>query len=145
VRFLVKRGAATPGQPSALAFPLLAESMGSAGPDLLYDLTLTDARASVRADELLSTEAVRAKATPALLVANDLRKAASCSARVPLLERAASAGDERSAAILGPLGASSKKGCGKKKKLPCPAACPAEAERFLDTVSKIRARLNAKH
>ena len=145
VRFLVKRGAATPGQPSALAFPLLAESMGSAGPDLLYELTLTDARASVRADQLLASEAVRAKATPALLVANDLRKAASCSARVPLLERAAAVGDERSAAILAPLGASAKKGCGKKKKLPCPAACPAEAERFLDTVAKIRARLNAKH
>jgi hypothetical protein len=141
VRFLVKRGAATPGQASALAFPLMAESMGSAGPDLLYELTLNDARASVRADELLASEAVRAKATPALLIANDLRKAASCSARVPLLERAIEVGDERSAAILAPLGATTKKGCGKKKRLPCPAACPAESERFLDAVAKIRARL----
>jgi hypothetical protein len=141
VRFLVKRGAATPGQASALAFPLMAESMGSAGPDLLYELTLNDARASVRADELLASEAVRARATPALLIANDLRKAASCSARVPLLDRAVEVGDERSAAILAPLGATTKKGCGKKKRLPCPAACPAESERFLDAVSKIRARL----
>ncbi len=144
VRFLVKRAAATPGQASALAFPLLAEGMGSAGPDLLYELTLTDARAAARADELLASEPVRARATPALLIANDLRKAASCSARVPLLERAIEVGDERSAAILGPLGASSKKGCGKKKKMPCPAACPAEAERFLDAVAKIRARIAAK-
>jgi len=144
VRFLVKRAAATPGQASAIAFPLLTDSMGSAGPDLLYELTLLDARAAPRADQLLSSEAVRAKATPALLVANDLRKAASCSARVPLLERAIAVGDERSAAILAPLGASTKKGCGKKKKLPCPAACPAEAERFLDAVSKIRARIAPK-
>jgi len=144
VRFLVKRAAATPGQASAIAFPLLSNSMGSAGPDLLYELTLTDARASVKADELLASEAVRAKATPALLIANDLRKAASCSARVPLLERAIAVGDERSAAILAPLGATSKKGCGKKKKSPCPAACPAESERFLDAVAKIRARLAPK-
>jgi serine/threonine-protein kinase len=144
VRFLVKRAAATPGQASALAFPLLVDSMGSAGPDLLYELTLTDARAAPRADQLLASEVVRAKATPALLVANDLRKAASCSARVPLLERAAAVGDERSAAILAPLGATTKKGCGKKKKLPCPAACPAEGERFLDTVAQIRARIAPK-
>jgi serine/threonine-protein kinase len=144
LRFLVKRAASTPGQASTLAFPLMAESMGSSGPDLLYELTLSDARASVRADQLLATEAVRAKATPALLIAIDLRKAASCSARVPLLERAIAVGDERSAAILAPLGASSKRGCGKKKRLPCPAACPAEAERFLDAVAKIRARVNAK-
>jgi serine/threonine-protein kinase len=141
LKFLVKRAASTPGQASSLAFPLMAESMGSIGPDLLYDLTLTDARASVRADQLLATEAVRAKATPALLIANDLRKAASCSAKVPLLERVIEVGDERSATILAPLGASAKKGCGKKKKLPCPAACPAEAERFLDAVAKVRARL----
>ncbi|HVR19509.1 MAG TPA: serine/threonine-protein kinase [Polyangiaceae bacterium] len=144
VRFLVKRGAATPGQSSTLAFPLMAESMGSTGPDLLYELTLSDARASVRADQLLATDAVKAKATPALLVANDLRKAASCSARVPLLERASAVGDERSATILAPLGASSKRGCGKKKKLPCPAQCPAEAERYLDTVATIRARVAAQ-
>jgi serine/threonine-protein kinase len=144
VKFLVKRAAATPGQASALAFPLLAESMGSTGPDLLYELTLTDARAAARADELLASEPVRARATPALLIANDLRKAASCSARVPLLERAIEVGDERSATILAPLGASSKKGCGKRKRLPCPAQCPAEAERYLDAVSKIRARVAAK-
>jgi hypothetical protein len=144
LKFLVKRAASTPGQASSLAFPLMAESMGSVGPDLLYDLTLTDARASVRADQLLATEAVRAKATPALLIANDLRKAASCSAKVPLLERVIEVGDERSATILAPLGASAKKGCGKKKKLPCPALCPAEAERFLDAVAKVRARLSAK-
>jgi hypothetical protein len=98
----------------------------------------------VRADQLLATEAVRAKATPALLIANDLRKAASCSAKVPLLERVIEVGDERSATILAPLGASAKNGCGKKKKLPCPALCPAEAERFLDAVAKVRARLSAK-
>jgi hypothetical protein len=144
VRFLVKRAAATPGQASAIAFPLLSESMGSAGPDLLYELTLTDARASVKADELLASEPVRAKSTPALLIANDLRKAASCSARVPLLERAIAVGDERSAAVLAPLGATTKKGCGKKKKLPCPAVCPAESERYLDAVAKIRARLASK-
>jgi hypothetical protein len=144
VRFLVKRAAATPGQASALAFPLMAESMGSAGPDLLYELTLTDARAAARADELLASESVRARATPALLIANDLRKAASCSARVPLLERAIEVGDERSAAILAPLGASTKKGCGKRKRLPCPAQCPAEAERYLDAVAKIRARIAPK-
>jgi hypothetical protein len=122
----------------------MTEAMGSVGPDLLYDLTISDARAAARADALLSTEAVRARATPAVLVANDLRKATTCAARVPLLERAAEFGDERSVATLSPLAASSRRGCGKKKKQPCPAKCPAEAERYLDAVSKIRARMAAK-
>jgi serine/threonine protein kinase len=144
LRFLVKRAASTPGQATNLAFPLMTESMGSAGPDLLYELTVTDARAAARADGLLATPDVRARATPALLIAYELRKAATCAARVPLLDRAIEVGDERSVAILQPLGVSSKRGCGKKKRMPCPAACPAEAERYLDAVSKIKARLGPK-
>jgi hypothetical protein len=105
---------------------------------------LTDARAAARADGLLSTPDVRARATPALLIAYELRKAATCAARVPLLDRAIEVGDERSVAILQPLGVSSKRGCGKKKRMPCPAACPAEAERYLDAVSKIKARPGPK-
>src|SRR5690606_8337172 len=53
LRFLVRRGAATPGQTSRLAFELMTEHMGASGYDLLYDLWLTSPKVSQRAKKLL--------------------------------------------------------------------------------------------
>lgn len=142
LRYLVKKGAATPGEASRLAFDLMTQHMGSTGPDLLYELYIGNPKVSKRAQALLESEAVKQKASPALLVAYDLRKTESCSGRVKYLARAAELGDERSVAVLAPLSAGAKKGCGKNKRQACPPACPAEAQRYNETIARINARLS---
>jgi serine/threonine protein kinase len=142
LRFLVKKGAASPGEASRLAFELMSTQMGSTGPDLLYELYIGSPKASKRAQELLESDAVKQRGSPALLVAYDLRKTDSCAGRVKYLSRAAELGDERSAAVLAPLSVGSKKGCGKWKRQPCQPACPAEAQRYTETVTRINSRLS---
>jgi serine/threonine-protein kinase len=140
LRFLVKKAAGVPGQTSKLAWDAMTQHMGSAGPDLLYELMLNDPKTTRQAQALLATQAVRQRATPALSVAYDLRQANTCSAKVPLLTRVAELGDDRSIALLAPLATGSKKGCGKKKKEPCPAPCADEAKKFNEAISRIVAR-----
>jgi hypothetical protein len=140
LRFLVKKAAGTPGETSKLAFAALTEHMGSAGPDLLYELMLNDAKTSQRARELLATPGVRGRASPALLVAYDLRLASACSAKVPLLSRAAELGDDRTISILSPLATGRPRGCGKRKREPCPPPCAEEAKRFNEALARIGAR-----
>jgi serine/threonine-protein kinase len=142
LRFLVKKGAASPGEASRLAFELMSTQMGSTGPDLLYELYIGSPKASKRAQELLELDAIKQKASPALLVAYDLRKTDSCAGRVKFLARAAELGDDRSVAVLAPLSVGSKKGCGKWKRQPCQPACPAEAPRYSETVARINSRLS---
>jgi serine/threonine-protein kinase len=140
LRFLVKRAAGFPGQTSKLAFDAMTDHMGSAGPDLLYELMLNDPKTTRQAQALLAAQAVRQRATPALSVAYDLRLATTCTAKVPLLTRVAELGDDRSIALLAPLATGSKKGCGKRKKDPCPAPCADEAKKFNEAISRIVAR-----
>jgi hypothetical protein len=140
LRFLVKKAAGTPGETSKLAFAALTQHMGSAGPDLLYELMLNDPKTTQRARELLATPDVRGRASPALLVAYDLRLATTCSAKVPLLPRAAELGDERTISILSPLATGRPKGCGRRKREPCPPPCAEEAKRFNETLARIGAR-----
>jgi serine/threonine protein kinase len=143
LRFLVKKAAATPGEASKIAFEAMVSHMAGAGPDLLYELMLSDAKVSRQAQALLTSPAVREKTSPALAVAYDLRVTSSCAAKVPLLERAAQLGDERSVAILLPLATGSKKGCGKRRRDPCAPPCAEEAKRFQDAIAKIASRTGA--
>ena len=146
LRFLVKKAAGVPGDASKLAFEAMTDHMGSAGPDLLYDLMLNDPKTTKQAQALLATQAVRQRATPALGVAYDLRLASTCAAKVPLLTRVAELGDERSIALLAPLATGSKKGCGKRKKEPCPPPCAEQAKKFNEAISRVVARGGAsKH
>ena len=140
LRFLVKKGAGVPGQTQKLAFDAMTSHMGSAGPDLLYELMLNDAKTSKQAQGLLVTSAVKQRETPGLSVAYELRLASSCVAKVPLLKRAAELGDDRSIALLAPLATGSKKGCGKRKKDPCPPPCAEEAKKFNEAISRIVSR-----
>jgi hypothetical protein len=140
LRFLVKKAAGTPGETSRLAFAALTEHMGSAGPDLLYELMLNDVKTTQRARDLLATPAVRSRASPALSVAYDLRLTSTCSAKVPLLSRAAELGDDRTISILSPLATGRPKGCGRRKRDPCPPPCAEEAKRFNETIARIVAR-----
>jgi hypothetical protein len=141
LRYLVKKAAASPGEASNLAFELMAGHMGNTGPDLLYELFTNSPKASKRAEELLRSDAVQKRMSPALAVAYELRAAGSCPARVPLLERASALGDERSIAILAPLSVGAKRGCGRRKRSPCPAPCASEATRYSEAVAHISSRL----
>ncbi len=140
LRYLVRRAANTPGETSIIAFSIMLEHMGSAGPDQLYEILISNPRLTKRVDELLASDEVQAIATPALKIAYELRKAPSCAARVPLLDRAAELGDLRTVALLSPLTVGSKKGCGRWKRNPCPAPCAAEARQYLEAISRIMAR-----
>jgi serine/threonine-protein kinase len=140
LRFLVRKAANTPGETSIMAFSIMLEHMGTAGPDLLYELMISSSRLSKHADELLASSRVREIASPALRVAYDLRKADTCAAKLPLLDRAAELGDIRSVSILSPLTVGSKRGCGKGKRGPCSAPCPAEARRYTEAIMRIMAR-----
>jgi serine/threonine-protein kinase len=144
VGMLVKRGAQTPGNAEKLALRLMSEVMGESGADLLYDLyTSSKIEASLRSEveKRLAKPEVQQKFSPALRIAYELRRSPSCDARLPLLPRASQLGDERSVAVLLPLGTGSKRGCGRWKRNPCPAQCDAEGKSYLETVRDISLRL----
>jgi hypothetical protein len=140
LRYLVRKAATSPGKASAIAFELMTDSMGTTGPDLLYDLFVSEPKVARQAEQLLNSPKVQMHFSPALTIAYDLRRANSCASRVPLLARAAGLGDRRSVAILSPLAASSKRGCGRFKRSPCLPACPEEARAYLQTITKILER-----
>jgi len=101
---------------SKAAFALCRNSLGSAGPDLLYDVwwehRSRGAKNTVLAEakKALDDETVRAKSSPALSIALALSRARGCQAHKQLLPRAARAADGRSAPYLRRLLAT--KGCG---------------------------------
>ncbi len=95
-------------------FEMLESHLGTQGPDVLHDLafgkrTSTPAVVS-RAGKSLKSDAVRKHASPALLVALDLRFNGGCQAKHKLLDRAREHGDERSLSQL--RGLLHAKGCG---------------------------------
>lgn len=85
------------------AFQELTQWPGSAGPDLLYSVwekAAGGSRAASLAQQLLYSADQRTKATPALLVALDLRSAATCDDYLRVLPAAVRDGDQRSSATL---------------------------------------------
>jgi serine/threonine protein kinase len=141
MQYLVQRAAETPGRAAELAWTILAEDMGTNGPDVLYRLALTKPRVAERANQLLSDAAVRMRASPALAIAHDLRSASSCAARLPLLDRAIEVGDARALGVLVGLSTGTTHGCGKNKRKPCWPACPEQAERFRGAIKRLSLRL----
>jgi serine/threonine-protein kinase len=78
-------------------FGLLAsDTLGAAGPDVLYRLTSLHggSRGARRAAELLASDEVKKRASKALLIAMAMRDT-PCSGRAALLERAGNEGDDR--------------------------------------------------
>jgi hypothetical protein len=144
LQYLVQRAAETRGPTAELAWKLLAENMGTYGPDVLYGLTLTKPKLAERAEHLLGDAAVRQRLSPALAVAHDLRSALSCEARLPLLDRAIATGDERAMAVLAGLSTGTARGCGKNKRKACRPACPEQAEQFRGAISKLSLRLKGE-
>ncbi len=112
LQVILKRAAS--GQPatSDLALDIMASSMDSAGPDLLFELSNAKGvapRVRERAIELGKSEAVRKVSTPQLRIAVSLRDRSGCE-RAQLFAEAEKTADARSLQYLTPLQA--KKGCG---------------------------------
>jgi serine/threonine protein kinase len=141
VGYLVAKATERTGEPERLAWLIITEEMGTAGPDLLYNLMLTNPKVADHAEDLLGDPAIQKRFSPALAIAYDLRTANSCAARLPLLDRAIEQGDARAVNALMGLSTGSKRGCGKSKRKPCLSACPEHAEQFRTAAEKISARL----
>lgn len=113
IRQVVLRAAGAAPDVQELAFELMQDGMGPAGADLLWTVATTPSSpksAKDRADRALATEKVRAAASPALLVALDLKAEKSSCDRKKLFPRARDDGDARSLPFLTPMLATS--GCG---------------------------------
>lgn len=137
---IVLRAAKTGGNASDLALELMRSGLGSAGADLLYQLEKSGAKVAPKAKELLRSKEVLEAASPALRILLELEGAKSCEDRLPLLDRAKSLGDDRSAALLASLAKGTKTGCGKGKTKPCPAPCKDQSKAYWEAIDAISAR-----
>jgi hypothetical protein len=92
-----------PTDTAVIALDLMATELGERGAEMLFDVASGSVLLSkTKAAALLNDPAVRRHATPALLVASDLRASLPC-ARKALLARARSDADARSLPFLKPL------------------------------------------
>jgi hypothetical protein len=110
------------GEPADRLFDILQGRMGTTGIDILYELVTTrgGSRASKRADELLRDESVRARGTPALRIAYDLRFS-GCAEKSALFDRAKADGDGRTLGQLQEL----NRECGRRSGRCCMHNDPA--------------------
>jgi serine/threonine-protein kinase len=116
-------------------FDLLENGLGTGGLDILFDVVRTrgGTKAGNRANEILARPGVMERATPALRIAYELRKA-TCDEKRALFDRAAEEGDARA---LGELQIARNARCSSKKD-PC---CFREDEAIAAAMKKLAARL----
>jgi serine/threonine protein kinase len=142
VRSILRKAAVAEGQSSRDAFRVMSNSMGSKGPDLLYDLMLEQPALAERAKLELRKFRVRKHFTPALAIAYDLRFSPSCGSRYSLLDRASEVGDQRSIDTLSALLGKPEK-CGRALSVPCLPRCRKEALGFTRSIERMTKRLRA--
>jgi hypothetical protein len=125
----------TGGEPDRV-FDLISTKMGTPGIDILYELLTTrgGSRAATRAEELLGDEKVRARGTPAMRIAYDLRSAHGCEDKKALFARARTDGDNRTLGQLQLLNRS----CGRRAK----SCCLQNDPELREAMDGIKARLN---
>ncbi len=122
------------------ALAAIAEVPGQISPDLLYDVwtsTATRTTATDLARSLIYSKEVRAKASPALAIALDLRDADTCEKSSALLTRAISDGDKRSFHLLNKM--TRKYGCGPNKRQDC-YACLRDGKDLDNAIKATKAR-----
>ena len=122
------------------ALRVVAGLPGSVGPDILYEVwTGTKKRNDTTrlAEELVNSRDVRVKASPALLVALDLRRADDCDEVAAILPRAIQHGDTRALRMLGKL--VRRTGCGPRKSKDC-YPCLRDGEEIMDAINAVRKR-----
>lgn len=147
LRVLVLKSAQASEPISSRAFELMATGMGSEGAELLYDLMVAgNTSARERAETLLGHDDVRKVASPQVQIAYELKKAETCDAQLDLLERAMKDGDGRAIAVLSYSIDGARKGCGPRRRSPCPARCRDDKHqgRMRAAIVRIRERLSGK-
>ncbi len=133
---------AADGESAIMALRVMANLEGPWGPDLLYEVwtgTASRTRSTETAEQLLSTAALRSKASPALKVALDLRQSASedCLGRKDATQRAVEVGDTRSLQLIAKL--ARRYGCGPMGRLDC-NACLRDGDLVARAMSAVRNR-----
>ncbi len=122
------------------AFKLLEGPMAGRGAELIWDIA-SDKQAPLaarqRAGVWLRSATFRKHATPALLLAAELRTARTCEQARNLLARAKDVGDERSLSQLEAWQA--RTGCGKKRQEDCMPCLRADV-RLEEAIAAVRAR-----
>jgi hypothetical protein len=126
------------------ALTAMAEAPGPLSADLLYEMwtgTVVRNGATELARSLVFSKEVRAKASPELAVALDLRIAETCEQNQALLPRVTDKGDRRSLAMLAKL--ARKFGCGPNKRLDC-YPCLREDKAVDDAMTAVKKRREPK-
>jgi len=126
------------------AFALLEGPMGVRGAEIQWDLAAEPAVkpwVRQRAGQWLRSAEFRRAAPPSLLLAAELRTAASCDAAHALLARAKQVGDERSLSQLEAWKSTS--GCGKQRTDDC-MPCLRKDSALSDAIAAIQARHTAR-
>ena len=139
------RGYAAEGETARDALAAMAALPGPVGSDLLYEVwTRTAKRTPLTelAEALNYAKDVRPRASPALGVALDLRRADTCPAVKSILPRAKQYGDKRALVPLVKL--MSKHGCGPTKRDDC-FECLGKRDEVRDAITAVRARKEPKY
>ena len=122
------------------ALAAMANVPGPISADLIYEVWTATASRTTATDlarSLIFSKEVRAKASPALAIALDLRDADSCEKDRGLMDRVSADGDRRTLHVLGKL--TRKYGCGPNKRADCYACLRNGTD--LDAVMKaVKAR-----
>lgn len=135
---------AATGTPAAqdVAFPMMTGGMGTAGPDLLYEMTTAPSvtgPTKQKAIALTKDPEIRKIASPALRIALELRDRGPCE-RKSLFTEAEKSGDRRALAFLTPLAAT--KGCGVFSLEDC-YDCLGGRSELTKAINGINARMKA--
>ena len=126
------------------ALGAMAEAPGPLSADLLYEMwtgTVVRNGATELARSLVFSKEVRAKASPELAIALDLRIAETCEQNQQLLPRVLEKGDRRSLALLAKL--ARRFGCGPNKRLDC-YPCLRDDKAVDDAMIAIKKRARAQ-
>lgn len=127
------------------AFTLMETSMGSNGPDTLYNIAYelgpSYAGAAEKAKKILRRPDVKAKASPALAVTLDLRTATKCDAKKALLVQAGQVGDNNTLSVLKQY--TPTRGCGFLNARDC-WPCMHKDGSLATAIHDIEARTTAK-
>jgi len=126
------------------ALSAMAEAPGPLSADLLYEVwtgTVVRNGATELARSLVFSKEVRAKASPELAIALDLRIAETCEQNHALLPRVLEKGDRRSLALLAKL--SRRFGCGPNKRLDC-YPCLRDDKAIDDAMAAVKKRREPK-
>jgi hypothetical protein len=126
------------------ALSAMAEAPGPISADLLYEMwtgTVVRNSATELARSLVFSKEVRAKASPELAIALDLRIAETCEQNRDLLPRVLEKADRRSLSLLAKL--ARRYGCGPNKRLDC-FACLREDKAVEDAMAAVKKRREPK-